>query len=121
MNWLSKTIDRIGKSSEEYFVSFRPIELKVSVFEEGTQFRLIFKRGNKRNETEKYMPTPSKHGGNMQTIEFKNELPYCDKSGFYKEKDGNFQYKEGRIKIVNFFPSAPDVAVKICSVRFDLA
>jgi hypothetical protein len=102
-------------------ISFKPIELKVSVFEEGTEFMMIFKRGEKRNESKKYTANPSKHGGNMQTIEFIGEQEYSGKSGFYREKDGSFQFKEGRIKIVNFLPSAPEVPVKICSVRFDLS
>ena len=120
MNFLSKTISRLGKTSEDYYVSFRPVELKVSVFEEGTEFRLIFKRGDKRNESKKYAAKNSVHGGNMQTIEF-SEFEYCGKCVFYREKDGSFQYKEARIKIVNFLPSAPETEIKICSIRFDLA
>ena len=120
MNFLSKTFSRLGKTSEDYYVSFKPIELKVSVFEDGTEFRLIFKRGEKRNESKRYMAKNSVHGGNMQTIEF-NESEFSGKCVFYREKDGSFQYKEARIKIVNFLPSAPEIPVKICSIRFDLA
>lgn len=42
----------------------------MSVFEEGTEFMLILKRGEKRSESKKYMAKNSVHGGNMQTIEF---------------------------------------------------
>jgi hypothetical protein len=48
----------------------------VSVFEEGTEFMLIFKRGEKRNESKRYLANPSKHGGNMQTIEFIGEQEF---------------------------------------------
>ena len=115
-----KTISRLGKATEDFYVTFRPVELKVSVFEDGTEFRLIFKRGEKRNESKKYMAKNSVHGGNMQTIEF-NESEFTGKCVFYREKDGSFQNKEARIKIVNFLPSAPDTPVKICSIKFDLA
>lgn len=57
----------------------------------------------------------------MQTIEFTDELEYSDRSGFFREKDGSFQFKEARIKIVNYLPSDRETAVKICSVRFDLS
>ena len=120
MNFLSKQFSRLGKTSEEYMLTFKPIELKVSVFEDGTQFRLIFKRGEKRNETNKYTAVNA-HGGNMQTIEFKYDPEYSGRCFFYKEKDGSYQFKEARIKIVNYLPSAPDIPVKICSVKFDLS
>lgn len=89
MNFLSKQFSRLGKTSEEYWLVFRPIELKVSVFEDGTQFRLIFKRGDKRNESQKYTAS-NVHGGNMQTIEFKNDMEYSGRCQFYREKDGGF-------------------------------
>ena len=51
MNFISKKISRIGKGSEEYRVTFKPLVLAVSMFEHGTKYKLIFKRGTKKNET----------------------------------------------------------------------
>jgi len=104
MNFLSKKLSRLGKSSDEYYVTFKPLSLSVSTFEEGTEFQLIFKRGNKRNVYKKMKASPSKHGGNLQTINFNENEEYSEKSGFFKEKDGSFQNKEARIKIVYYDP-----------------
>ena len=51
MDFLSKKISRIGKGSEEYRVTFKPLVLAVSMFEHGTKYRLVFKRGTKKNDT----------------------------------------------------------------------
>jgi hypothetical protein len=51
MNFISKKISRIGKGSDEYRVTFKPLVLAVSMFEPGSRYKLIFKRGTKRNET----------------------------------------------------------------------
>ena len=45
MDFFSKKIARIGKSSENFRVTFKPLELKVNVFDADTDFCLIFKRG----------------------------------------------------------------------------
>jgi hypothetical protein len=63
MNFLTKKIARLGKSSENFCVTFQPIELKVNVFDPDTQFVLIFKRGPKRETTRKYTAAPPKYGG----------------------------------------------------------
>ena len=109
MNFLSKKLSRLGKSSDEYIVTFKPLSLSVSNFEKDTEFQLIFKRGNKRNVYKKVKASEPKHGGNLQTIKFDEKEEYSEKSGFFKEKDGTFQNKEGRIKIVYYDPHSPEI------------
>ncbi len=56
-------------------------------------------------------------------IDLQHEPVFYFESDFYKEKsDSNkYQFKEARIKIVKFLPDNPEVGIKICSDRFDLA
>ncbi len=90
MNFISKKISRLGKGSEEYRVTFKPLVLAVSNFEQGTKFKLIFKRGNKRNETQELESQQPKYGGTLNLIDFSSQQTYSDCSGFFKEKDGSF-------------------------------
>lgn len=55
----------------------------------------------------------------MQTVEFVNE-EFSRVSGFYKEKDGKFQEKKAKIKIVSYVNANPE-GTKICSVPFNLS
>ncbi len=77
----------MGKSSEEYRVTFKPLTLAVSTFEHGTRYKLIFKRGKKRNETAEKESEEPKYGGTTTTIDFSSESCYSDCSGFFREKD----------------------------------
>ncbi len=89
MDFFKKNIARLGKTSENYRVSFRPLELKVNVFEAESEYQLAFKRGPQKDVTKRYKPTAPKAGVHMQTVEFEGEL-FSRVSGFYKEKDGTF-------------------------------
>jgi len=55
----------------------------------------------------------------MQTVEFDGEI-FSRVSGFFKEKDGRFQEKKAKIKIVSYLGAQP-VPTKICSVPFNLS
>ena len=121
MNFIQKKISRIGKGSEEYRVTFKPIVLAVTNVNPGNKYQLIFKRGNKRNETEQQEPQQPKYGGTLNLIDFSNQPPYSDCSGFFKEKDGSFQAKKAKCKVVFFLPSNPSASIKICSVEFNIA
>jgi len=90
MNFISKKISRLGKGSEEYRVTFKPLVLAVSMFEPETRYKLIFKRGTKKNETHERESQEPKYGGTLNLIDFSNEDTYSDCSGFFKEKDGSF-------------------------------
>jgi hypothetical protein len=104
MNFLSKKISRLGKGSEEYRVTFKPLVLAVSMFEHGTKYKLIFKRGTKKNETSEKQSQQPKYGGTLNLIDFSNEDTYSDCSGFFKEKDGQYQFKKAKCKVVHFLP-----------------
>jgi hypothetical protein len=90
MNFITKKLSRVGKGSEEYRVTFKPLSLAVTSFEPGTKYKLIFKRGNKRNETQELESRQPKYGGTLCLIDYTNQEPYSDCSGFFKEKDGSF-------------------------------
>jgi hypothetical protein len=60
MDFLSKKIARFGKTTENLRVTFRPIELKVNVFDPETEFQLVFKRGPQKDPTKKYKSKAAK-------------------------------------------------------------
>ena len=111
----------MGKDSEEYRVTFKPLFLAVTQSEAGLKYKLIFKRGNKRNETEQLESRQPKYGGTLSLIDFSNQEPYSDCSGFFKQKDGSFLAKKAKCKVVYFLPANPGNAVKICSEEFDIS
>ena len=119
MNFLSKQIGRFGKTSENYRVTFVPLELKVNVFDPDTEYQLVFKRGPQKDPTKRYKAISQKSGMHMQTVEFDGEI-FSRVSGFYKEKDGTFQEKKAKVKIVSFLPTNPE-GQKVCSVPFNLS
>ena len=119
MDFFSKKLARFGKASENYRVTLRPIELKVNVFDPQTEFALIFKRGPQKDPTKRYKAQAPKYGGHMQTVEFDGEI-FSRVSGFFKEKDGKFQEKKAKIKILSYLGAQP-VGTKICSVPFNLS
>ena len=119
MNFLTKTIGRIGKTSENYRVTFKPLELKVNVFDPDTEYQLVFKRGPQKDPTKRYKAITPKPGMHMQTVEFDGE-EFSRVSGFYREKDGKFQEKKAKVKIVSFLPLNPE-GQKVCSVPFNLS
>ncbi len=121
MNFLSKKLSRMGKDSEEYRVTFKPLFLAVTTFEPGTKYKLIFKRGNKRNETQERESRQPKYGGSLSLIDFSDQEPYSDCSGFFKDKDGSFLVKKAKCKVVYFLPSNPGAQVKICSEEFEIS
>ncbi len=54
-------------------VYFRPLDLKVNVYDADTDYVLIFKRGPQKDPTKRYKAESPKHGGHMQTIVFDGE------------------------------------------------
>ncbi len=110
----------MGKDSEEYRVTFKPLFLAVS-FEPGTKYKLIFKRGKKWNETEERESRQPKYSGTLSHIDFSDQEPYSDCSGFFKDKDGSFLVKKAKCKVVYFLPSNPGAQVKMCSVEFEIS
>lgn len=51
MDFLTKKFSRIGKIADNFRVTFRPLELKVNVFDPETEFVLVFKRGPQKDPT----------------------------------------------------------------------
>jgi hypothetical protein len=73
MDFFSKKIARLGKTAENFMVYFKPLELKVNVYDPETEFVLIFKRGPQKDPTKRYKAESPKHGGHMQTVVFDGE------------------------------------------------
>ena len=119
MDFLSKKIARLGKTTENYLVVFRPLVLKVNVFDDDTLFQISFKRGPQKDSTKKYKAQESGSGVSMLSIVFDNE-EFSRVSGFYKEKDGTFQDKKAKIQVRTFTSIDPQ-GVKISTVPFNLS
>ena len=119
MDFFSKQIARIGKSSENFLVYFRPIELKVNVYDQDTEFALMFKRGPQKDPTRRYKAVAAKSGGHMQTVTFVDE-EFQRVSGFYKEREGVYQEKKAKVKIISYNATVLE-PVKVCSVPFNLS
>ena len=96
MDFFSKKIGRMGKTAENFMVYFRPIELKVNVYESDSEFVLVFKRGPQKDPTKRYKAEPPKYGGHMQSVVFEGE-EFQRISGFYKEKEGVYQAKKAKV------------------------
>lgn len=65
MDFLSKQFQRVGKQSENFQITFKPIVLKVNVYTT-SQYYIIFKRGPKKDESKKYKLEPMNNGLQMQ-------------------------------------------------------
>lgn len=119
MDFFSKKLARFGKSSENFLVVFRPLVLKVNVFDSDTKFQLSFKRGPQKDSTKKYSAQESTNGVAMQAVIFENE-EFSRISGFYKEKDNTYQDKKAKVQIRTFSSLQPD-GNKISTVPFNLS
>ncbi len=65
MDFLSKQFNRVGKQSENFSITFKPIVLKVNVYTT-SQYYIIFKRGPTKDESKKYTLEPMNNGLQMQ-------------------------------------------------------
>ncbi|CDW89532.1 UNKNOWN [Stylonychia lemnae] len=97
MDFLSKQFNRVGKQSENYQITFKPIVLKVNVYA-SSQYYIIFKRGPQKDESKKYKLEPQSNGLQMQQLLFEDEV-FQRVSSFYQEKDGKFQKKSADVII----------------------
>ena len=96
MDFLSKQVQRLGKSSENFEITFKPLLLKVNVTQPA-QYYLVWKRGPTKSETKKYLLEQS-GGFQMQELHFEGES-FAKVSSIYKEKDGRWQEKKAEIQI----------------------
>lgn len=96
MQFIKKSIQRIGKTAENFRVTFLPLELKVNVYDPSTEFVLVFKRGPQKDPTRRYKATNMTKGVSMQTVEFGQE-EFSRVSGFYLEAPGRYQEKIAKI------------------------
>jgi hypothetical protein len=107
VDFFTKKIARMGKTEDKYRVNFKPLELKVNVFDPDTEFQLVFKRGPQKDPSKKYKAQAPKSGMHMQTVEFDGE-EFSRVSGFYKEKDGKFQEKKAKVQVKSYLPAMPE-------------
>eukprot|EP00347_Sterkiella_histriomuscorum_P000002 403377561 len=97
MDFLSKQIARVGKSYENFEITFRPLLLKINVTKPA-EYYILFKRGPQKNETKKYKLDKS---GGLSTCDlaFDPSEQFQKVSSFYKEKDGTWQEKKAEIHV----------------------
>ena len=61
MDFLSKQFQRVGKQSENFQITFKPMVLKVNVYT-SSQYYIVFKRGPQKDESKKYKLEPQSNG-----------------------------------------------------------
>ena len=112
MDFITKQLNRVGKTAENFQITFKPLLLKVSPYA-SAEFYVVFKRGLKKDETKKYRLEPSTQ---LQHVKFLDVIQKT--SGFYKERDGSYQPKKAEI-IVRAVSGMKDD--KICEVSINLS